>query len=320
MLDLFALVTGRIDDGTLRLAKQPRRTRVKKSATSTSAPAARTNGISNLRGRLVLVTGGGAGIGRAIAIAFAKRGAHLVLTDLDYDALATVRAEVERFGVRCSTFVADVSDEDAMKRLAGDVERDAGVPDVLVNNAGIGYLGPFLKSSLEHWHRILGVNVIGVVNGCYYFLPKMIAAGGRRRIVVIASGAALYPPPNAAAYGASKAAAFSFAESLKMDLANTNVGVTTVCPGITNTGIVHRPSGEPSPAVPEEQVARMRDYYVKKGLTPEAVAEAVVRGVERGEDVVLVGTATHLIYNLRRFSLPLTRRVNYDGAKAAGFR
>ncbi|MBD5606002.1 MAG: SDR family NAD(P)-dependent oxidoreductase [Candidatus Eremiobacteraeota bacterium] len=310
VLDLLALLTGRMADGTLRFAKRPRGTR----------SAARTNGIADLRDKLVLVTGGGAGIGRAIALAFAKGGAHLVLSDVDRDALAKVSAEVERLGVRCATFVADVSDEDAMKRLADDVARDAGVPDVLVNNAGIGYLGPFLESPLDHWRRILGVNVVGVVNGCYYFLPKMIAAGGRRRVVVIASGAALYPPPNAAAYGASKAAAFSFAESLKMDLIGTDVGVTTVCPGITNTGIVHRPSGDPSPAVTEEQIARMREHYVKKGLTPEAVADAVVRGVERGQDVVLVGTATHLIYNLRRFSLPLTRRVNYDGAKAAGFR
>ena len=84
-----------------------------------------------------------------------------------------------------------------MRRLAEDVAEKRGRADVLVNNAGIGYLGPFLQSSLEHWLRVFGVNVLGVVNGCYFFLPKMIAAGGRRRVVVIASGAAHYPPPNA---------------------------------------------------------------------------------------------------------------------------
>jgi len=268
----------------------------------------------------VLVTGGGAGIGRSIALAFAGRGANVVLTDIDSRGLAKVRSEVEELGARCTTFVADVSDESAMQRLADDVAAEAGVPDVLVNNAGIGYLGPFLQSSLEHWHRILDVNVIGVVNGCYYFLPKMIAAGGRRRVVVIASGAAHYPPPNAAAYGASKAAVFSFAESLKMDLIGTSVGVTTVCPGVTNTGIVDSAPGNTSPAIGEAQRKRMRDYYLKKGATPESVAEAVVRGIERGEDLVLVGPASRLIYNLRRISLPLVRHVNYLGAAAAGFR
>jgi cation diffusion facilitator CzcD-associated flavoprotein CzcO/short-subunit dehydrogenase len=306
-LDLIALRTGRIDDGTLKFAKRP----------SKGGPA---RGLRGLRGKLVAVTGGGAGIGRSIALAFAKRGANVVLTDIDGERLAAVRSEVEALGVRCSTFVTDVADELAMQRLAEDVAAEAGVPDVLINNAGIGYLGPFLKSSLDHWHRILDVNVIGVVNGCYYFLPKMIAAGGTRRVVVIASGASHYPPPNAAAYGASKAAAFSFAESLKMDLMGTNVGVTTVCPGITNTGIVDKPSGNTSPAISAAQRERMRQYYIKKGATPESVAEAVVRGVERGEDLVLVGPASRLIYNLRRISLPLTRRVNYEGAAAAGFR
>jgi len=318
-LDLIALLTGRIDDGTLRLAKK-RAAGAAAKETPKRSVAARAGGLRRLKGKLVLVTGGGAGIGRSIALAFAKRGANVVLTDIDGDGLAKVRSEVEALGVRCSTFVADVSDEGEMQRLADNVSAEAGVPDVLVNNAGIGYLGPFLKSSLEHWHRILSVNVIGVVNGCYYFLPKMIAAGGRRRVVVIASGAAHYPPPNAAAYGASKAAAFSFAESLKMDLMETNVGVTTVCPGITNTGIIDRPSGNASPPITAEQRARMRNYYLKKGATPESVAEAVVRGVERGEDLVLVGPASRLIYNLRRISLPLTRRVTYEGAAAAGFR
>lgn len=306
-LDLLAFITGKIDDGTLRFAKKRAKPR-------------HGGAVPSLGGKLVLVTGGGAGIGRAIAMAFAKRGAHLVLTDVDPQGLARVRAEVEALGVRCSTFLADVSNEDAMRQLADDVAAEAGVPDVLVNNAGIGFLGPFLKSSLDHWRRILDVNVIGVVNGCYYFLPKMIAAGGSRRIVIIASGAAHYPPPNAAAYGASKAAVFSFAESLKMDLMKMDIGVTTVCPGITNTGIIDRGPSNASPAITDAQRARMRDYYRKKGATPESVAEAVVRGVERGEDLVLVGPASRLIYNLRRISLPLTRRINYEGAAAAGFR
>ncbi len=89
--------------------------------------------------------------------------------------------------------------------------------------------------------------------------------------------------------GESKAAAFSFAESLKMDLIDSNVGVTTVCPGLTNTGIIDRPPREGSPPPNEAQRERMRAHYAKSGATPECVAEAVVRGVERGEDVVFTG-------------------------------
>ena len=304
-LDLLAMRLSKIDDGTLRFTK------------ASNGPAA----VRTFEGKVVLVTGGGAGIGRAISRAFAERGADIAVTDIDSSALAETKSEMEALGVRCETFVADVSDEAAMRTLAGDVEQRIGVPDVLVNNAGIGFLGPFLRSSLEHWSRVFGVNVFGVVNVCYYFLPKMIAAGGRRRIVIVASGASSFPPPNAAAYGASKAAIFSFAESLKMETTGTNVGVTTVCPGITNTGIVRKEgSANLSTAVTERQRARMREYYVKKGATPQEVAEAVAAGVERGKELVLVGPASRLMYNLRRISLPLTRWITYNSARQAGFR
>jgi short-subunit dehydrogenase len=276
--------------------------------------------MKDVRGKLVLVTGGAAGIGKCIAESFAKRGANIVLTDINAEALAQTQREIEGLNVRCWTFVVDVSNEDAMRQLAEDVAAQAGVPDVLVNNAGIGFLGPFFKSKLDHWTRIFGVNVLGVVHGCYYFLPKMIAAGGARQVVIIASGAAHFPPPNAGAYGASKAAVFSFAESLKMDLTGTSIGVTTVCPGITNTGIVNKPREESSPQVSDSQRARMREYYAKKGAKPDDVAEAIFRGVERGSDLVLVGPASRLMFNLRRISIPLARKITYGAAGSAGFR
>jgi NAD(P)-dependent dehydrogenase (short-subunit alcohol dehydrogenase family) len=320
ILDLLAMRLGKINDGTLHFTKAApqvtRRPAVKKRKTSEPKAPERT-----FERKLVLVTGGGAGIGRAIAHAFAERGANIVATDIDPSALEETKREMEGLGVRCETFIADVSDEAAMRALADDVEKTIGVPDVLVNNAGIGFLGPFLRSSLDHWSRVFAVNVFGVVNGCYYFLPKMIAAGGKRRIVIIASGASHFPPPNAAAYGASKAAIFSFGESLKMDTTGTNVSVTTVCPGITNTSIVRKDgSANASTAITDDQRARMRAYYAKKGATPQEVAEAVVAGVERGKELVLVGPASRLMFNLRRISLPLTRWINYNGAKQAGFR
>ena len=105
-----------------------------------------------------------------------------------------------------------------------------------------------------------------------------------------------------------------------MDTAGTNVRVTTVCPGITNTGIVRKDgAANASNAITEGQRARMRAYYAKKGATPEAVAEAVAAGVEAGKELVLVGPASRLMFNLRRLSIPLTRWVNVRGGKQAGF-
>ena len=96
-----------------------------------------------------------------------------------------VQRGVEALGVTCRTYTVDVADEPTMKALADAVDEAVGAPDVLINNAGIGHLGPFLKSDLAHWPRILGVNLMGVVHGCYHFIPKMLAAGGPRQVLIV---------------------------------------------------------------------------------------------------------------------------------------
>lgn len=275
--------------------------------------------ITNFNGKLVVITGAGSGIGRATALAFANRGARIVASDLNADSLESVRREVEALGTTCLTYAVDVGDEAAMKRFADDVYALAGAPDVLINNAGIGYIGRFLESDLAHWRRILNVNVMGVVHGCYFFIPKMIEAGGDRRVLVVSSAAAQYPPPSLAAYAASKFAIFGFAEVLKMELSETRVGVTTVCPGIINTPIVHD-RGSVGPTVSEEQIQRLQAYYAKKGVGPEVVAQDMVRAVERETDVLLTGPSARTVFWLRRISLRLVRKLGYMSAREIGYR
>ena len=132
----------------------------------------------------------------------------------------------------CGTYAVDVSNESAVKAVRRSGAEAVGAPDVLINNAGIGYLGPFLNSDLEHWSRVLGINLMGVVHGCYHFIPTMLAAGGPRQVLIVSSSAGNYPSPTMAVYAASKGAVWSFAEVLKMELAGTSVGVMTVCPGV----------------------------------------------------------------------------------------
>ncbi len=276
--------------------------------------------VKNLRDKNVLVTGAGSGIGRATALEFAKRGARLIATDLQPAPLETLRGEIEALGTTCTVYTVDVSDEAAMRRLADDVHVAAGPLDVLVNNAGIGFLGPFLQSDLAHWPRVLGVNVMGVVHGCYFFIPRMIAGGGTRHVVIVASAAANYPPPSVAAYATSKFGVFGFAEVLKMELAETSVRVTTVCPGVINTAIVHPTPGSVSPAVGPEQQARLQAYYREHGASPDVVAKDIVRAVRRGTDVLMTGPAAKLFFYLRRISLRLARKLTYITANRVGYR
>ena len=276
--------------------------------------------IKKLRGKLVLVTGAGSGIGRATALAFAKHGARTIATDVNRASLDALRAEIEALGATCATYAVDVSDEAAMRRLADDVHASSGPLDVLVNNAGIGFLGPFLESDLTHWPRVLGVNVMGAVHGCYFFIPRMIAAGGARAVVIVSSGAANYPPPSVAAYATSKFGVFGFAESLKMELMETAVRVTTVCPGVINTAIVGGSPSRVSPAVGAAQQERLSAYYRKNGTSPDVVAADIIKAVARGTDVLMTGAAAQLFFVLRRISLRLARKLTYMTARRVGYR
>jgi NAD(P)-dependent dehydrogenase (short-subunit alcohol dehydrogenase family) len=205
-----------------------------------------------------------------------------------------------------------------MQAFAEHVRHAAGVPHVLVNNAGVGYLGRFLDSDLAHWQRVLDVNLMGVVHGCHAFLPMMIAAGGPRQVLNVASSAANYPSPAMAAYAASKYAVAGLSEVLKMELAGTGVGVATICPGVVNTPIVQA-RGNTAPAVTPAQLDKLQAYYASKGCPPELVAEAMVRAARRGDDIVLVGPYAQLIYHARRVSLRLVRRLMLDGARKSGY-
>jgi short-subunit dehydrogenase len=198
------------------------------------------------------------------------------------------------------------------------VHRRVGAVDVLVNNAGIGYLGPMLESPLDSWRRTFDINVMGVVHGCCFFAPKMKAAGGSRRIVNVASLAGVAPAPNMSAYAATKHAVMGLSDVLAMELDGSAVGVTSVCPGIINTAITsHR--GNVSAAITDQQLMRLQAYYKANGTSPDVVAEAIVDGVVRGRSIVLVGPYAKPMYHLKRISRALVRKLTIADARKNGY-
>jgi NAD(P)-dependent dehydrogenase (short-subunit alcohol dehydrogenase family) len=274
--------------------------------------------IPDLKNKKILITGAASGIGRAAALAFARRGAHIIATDINSDALKHVCHDVEALGGSCMTYALDVSSESAMQALAEHVHSTLGPLDVLINNAGIGYLGQFLKSDLAHWQRVMNINLMGVVHGCYHFIPQMVAAGGPRQVLNVASAAGIYPSPTMAAYAASKHAVFGFSEVLKMELADTSVGVTTVCPGVINTPITSAP-GAVSPSISAAQLDRLQAYYQARGCAPELVAEGMVCAVQNGQHLLLVGPFAKFIHHVKRLSLGLIRRLVLSDARKIGY-
>jgi NAD(P)-dependent dehydrogenase (short-subunit alcohol dehydrogenase family) len=256
-----------------------------------------------------------------MALAFARAGARLAITDVNAQALEAARAQVAALGAGCVALRCDVSDPEEVMALAEQVQAQAGVPDILVNNAGIGYLGRFLDTPLTAWRRVLDINVMGVVHGIRAFLPAMQGAPGERWVVNVASAAGFAPPPTMAAYAASKHAVIGLSEVLAMELDGSNVQVMMVCPGVINTPIISgaRSGTNIAPQVPDEQIQRLQAYYVAKGCAPRVVAEGLLAGLQRGTPVLFVGPFARMSQAVMRVSRRLARRINLRGARAMGY-
>jgi NAD(P)-dependent dehydrogenase (short-subunit alcohol dehydrogenase family) len=270
-----------------------------------------------LRGRQVLVTGAASGIGLECARAFARQGANLVLSDVNSTGLEGLKREIEGLGVSCFAHPCDVSSEASVAALATAVQASVGPIDVLVNNAGIGYLGSFEETPVAWWRHTLDVNVLGIVHCIQAFLPAMRAAGGERKIVNVASLAGVAPAPNMSAYAASKHAVIGLSEVLALELHDSPISVLIVCPGIINTPIVHV-SGT-APGISEAQTRKLQQYYDAEGCHPSVVAEDIVRAVENDDIVLPTGPMARAGYRLMRLSRRLARKLTISGAKESGY-
>ena len=275
--------------------------------------------IQNFDKKLVLVTGAGSGIGRETAIAFAKQGAILVLVDLNASGLIESKQKVEELGAQCVNHQVDISCEAAMSELAFKVHHQLGALDVLVNNAGVAYLGSFLTTPFSKWQEILNVNLLGAVLGCQHFLPHMLKAGGARHIVNVASAAGIAPTVNMSAYATSKHAVMGFSDSLALELSNTSVSVSVICPGIINTSIANPSPSNVGANITTAQIKRLGEFYRIKGIHPRVVGDSIVHAVRHGKGLVLVGPYAGLLYQLRRISRGLQQRVMLADAKKLGY-
>ncbi len=241
-----------------------------------------------LAGAVAVVTGGASGIGRAVALSLASRGANLALTDRDEAGLAHVAQLASVHGTRVSRHVMDVTDAAAVAALPDAVLAEHGRVSVLVNNAGATLLGSIAEVSVAEMRWLLEVNLLAVVSHTRAFLP-LLQAEQAGHIVNVSSVFGLIAPPRQAAYAATKFAVRGFTESLRHELAGSPVAVSVVHPGGIRTAIAR--NARRAEAADRDQAAADREQFDKRlGVTPpEVVAEAIVRAVERGSPRVLVG-------------------------------
>ncbi|MGY4708947.1 SDR family oxidoreductase [Mycolicibacterium sp. CBM1] len=252
---------------------------------------------------LVSVTGAGSGIGRETALAFAREGAEVIVSDIDEAAVKETAARIGSDGGVAHPHVVDVADAEAVERFAGEVCESYGVPDIVVNNAGIGVAGAFLDTPPEQFDRVLDVNLGGVVNGCRSFARRMVDRGTGGHIVNVASMAAYVPLQSLNAYCTSKAAVYMFSDCLRAELDAAGIGLTTICPGIVDTNIVsttqlHAPDGKGS-AVPGRR-AQLEKMFRLRRYGPEKVAGAIVSAVQKNKPIRPVTPEAYLLYGTSR--------------------
>jgi len=269
--------------------------------------------MSHFEGKVIVITGAGSGIGRALALNLAHKGAKLALSDIDTTGLADTVHQAERIGAQVKSDRLDVAEREAMADYTESVVAHFGVVHQVYNNAGIAYNGDVLKSEFKDIERIMDVDFWGVVNGTKAFLPHVIASGDGH-IVNISSVFGLVSLPGQGAYNAAKFAVRGFTEALRQEMlvAGHPVKVTCVHPGGVKTAVARNAT------VAEGQDAQtFADFFDRRlaRLSPEAAAETITDGVFRGRARIVVGWDAKALDALSRIIGPAYQRVVAAGVK-----
>jgi NADP-dependent 3-hydroxy acid dehydrogenase YdfG len=263
--------------------------------------------MNQFAGKVAVITGAGSGIGRALALNLAAKGARLALSDIDSEGLAETARQAHALGAEVKSDRLNVAERESVLAYADDVVAHYGVVHQVYNNAGITHNGDVEKSDFKDIERIIDVDFWGVVNGTKAFLPHVIASGDGH-IVNISSVFGLIAVPGQSSYNAAKFAVRGFTEALHQEMlvAKHPVKVTCVHPGGIKTAVARNAT------VTDDQDAQSFAEFFDKRLalhTPEMAAATIVTGVARGRARVVVGWEAKALDALARVIGPAYQRV-----------
>ncbi|MBF6160964.1 SDR family NAD(P)-dependent oxidoreductase [Nocardia cyriacigeorgica] len=239
------------------------------------------------RDKVCVITGAGSGIGRALALDLARRGAKLALSDIDTDGLAETTRLVEQLGAQVKSDRLNVAEREAVLLYADAVKEHFGVVHQVYNNAGIAHHGDVVKTEFKDFDRVMDVDFWGVVNGTKAFLPYLIESG-EGHVVNVSSLFGLISVPGQSAYNSAKFAVRGFTEALRQEMivAKTPVEVTCVHPGGIKTAVARNATY--AEGIDGKSASSMFDKYLAIH-SPEMAAKTITEGVRRKHGRVLIG-------------------------------
>jgi len=241
--------------------------------------------MKDLHDKVAVITGAGSGIGRGTALALAEAGMDVVIADIDEASATSVAREVEALGRRTLVVPTDVTERAALDALAEKAWSEFGAVHVLHNNAGVAIFLRLDEMSDSDWDFQLGANLRGVVNGLQAFLPRFKAQNGEKHIVNTASMAGMFSPPGLGAYAATKFAVVAISEALRFEVAQSDIGVSVLCPGVVATNLVNT-SAERRPPGGVEMGSLDLDPDALGVIPPERVGQLVRGAIERNDAYV----------------------------------
>lgn len=241
-----------------------------------------------LKGKVIVITGAASGIGAALALNLARRGARLMLADIDAVGLEKIVLSARAEGCDCHCLVTDTGSEAAIRVLAAETLAMLGAADVVINNAGVGLVAPVEGLATADAHWLMNINFWGVVHGCQAFLPQLRSRPAAV-LVNISSIFAMVSMPTQSIYNASKAAVRGFSDALREELHGTSVEVLCVHPGGISTNIANKARITDVRMVADSD-QEMRDNFLKVArTTPAQAAQVIITAIESGSTRVLIG-------------------------------
>lgn len=221
-----------------------------------------------------VVTGAGGGLGRALTLDLAERGASLILADIDPVSAEQTAELVRQKGAPAEVIPCDVTDRNAVFDLLDEAERRLGSVELIANNAGVAVGGPFDEISIDDWQWAVDINLWGVVYGCQAAIPKM-KAQGRGYVLNVASAAGLLAPPSMAPYNVTKAGVVALSETLYAEYKNAGIHVSVLCPTFFRTKIIESGRGATTPKEDAQVIRWMEQSKVQASHVAKAAVDAL---------------------------------------------